>query len=73
MRVTGVAGIETLSRRTNDFAALGPPQECRIDEDVDHVSARREIEPPQPRRLLHRQLKAGHFDELASHPIDECC
>ena len=66
-----LAGPSRSGSRPDDLARRGPAQECRLHEDVHHVAAGCQIESPQTRCLLHRELQAGHFEEFAPDAFDE--
>jgi hypothetical protein len=65
---------DPLSRKaigSDNGAALGPAQKRSFNQGIDDLSRGSLIQPPQPRRLGQRQLKAGHLDELAPDAVNQ--
>src|SRR5439155_24321929 len=51
--------------------SLGPAQEGRSHERVNHRLAQRPLEAPEPRRLLHCEAESGHLEEFRFDSPDD--
>ena len=57
--------------RTREASRARAAEKLRLDELLHQTAARRRIKTPEPARLRDVQLQAGHFEKLASHPLDQ--